>query len=224
MSAWTEDFVARLAGIRMTAVFNPYTDRCGIHDLPDAARIRRENLLAMLGNGCAAGVEAIWFGRDLGYRGGRRTGLALTDELNMLDVRNHPGRRAAATKATVGDVVAERTAAVIWSVIRRLPEPPLLWNAFPLHPHYPDAPLSNRAHSAVERRATAWTIETLIARYDRPRLVAIGNDASRALSQLGFEHEVVRHPSYGGQREFVEGMERLHGLPHVQEAAPALLL
>lgn len=196
----------------MDAVFNPYSDRCGVHDLPDAPVIRRANLLASLERGRATGVEAIWFGRDLGYRGGRRTGLALTDELNMLDVRNHPGRRSAAAKATSGGVVAERTAAVIWSVIRRLREPPVLWNAFPLHPHVPGEPLSNRAHSAKERRETAWTIETLVASYGGPRLVAIGNDASKALRQLGFEHECVRHPSYGGQRDFIEGMERLHAL------------
>lgn len=28
-------------------------------------------------------VDAIWIGRDLGYRGGRRTGLALTDDVHM---------------------------------------------------------------------------------------------------------------------------------------------
>ena len=28
-------------------------------------------------------VDAIWIGRDLGYRGGRRTGLALTDDLHI---------------------------------------------------------------------------------------------------------------------------------------------
>jgi len=29
------------------------------------------------------GSNTIWMGRDLGYRGGRRTGLALTDEAHL---------------------------------------------------------------------------------------------------------------------------------------------
>lgn len=215
--------VARLAEVRLPSVFNPYADQCGVHDLPEAAAIRRANLLIALERGQSDGVDAIWFGRDLGYRGGRRTGLALTDELNMLDVRHHPQWRAAAAKATKGVVVSERTAAVIWSMIRRLARPPLLWNAFPLHPYDANSQLSNRAHSSRERRETAWTIEVLVERYNRPRLIAIGNDASKALSQLGFDHETVRHPSYGGQREFIESMERLHELGPVPAEIGTLL-
>lgn len=211
MNGWTDELVARLAEVHLPSVFNPYADQCDVHDLPEAAAIRRANLLTALERGQSDGVDAIWFGRDLGYRGGRRTGLALTDELHMLDLRYHPKWRAAA-KATKGVVVRERTAAVIWSMIRRLARPPLLWNAFPLHPHDPDSQLSNRAHSSRERSETAWTIEVLVQRYDRPRLIAIGNDASKALSQLGFDHETVRHPSYGGQRDFTGSMERLHEL------------
>jgi hypothetical protein len=212
VTSWANDLVTTLAKVRLEGVFNPYADTCDIHDLPEAPRIRRANLVSALERSVCTGVEAIWFGRDLGYRGGRRTGLALTDEINMLDVRNHSPHPLKATKATVGGVVAERTAAVIWSVIRRLRKPPLLWNAFPLHPHLAGESFSNRAHSARERRETAWTIEMLIDSYNRPRLVAIGNDASKALSQLGFDHVAVRHPSYGGQRDFVSAMERLHSL------------
>jgi hypothetical protein len=33
----------------------------------------------------AASVDAIWVGRDLGFRGGRRTGMALTDDVHFHD-------------------------------------------------------------------------------------------------------------------------------------------
>lgn len=209
---WERDFVEHLAETRLVNVFNPYADRCEVHDLPDAVSIRRGNLIAVLKARRAAQIESIWFGRDLGYRGGRRTGLALTDEVTMLGEASLHGEGLAVAKATLGAAVGERTAAVIWSVIRRLRHAPLLWNAFPLHPHEPGDAFTNRAHTIPERRATAWAIEALIERFDKPRLIAVGNDASKALTDLGFEHETSRHPSYGGQREFIATMERLHCL------------
>jgi radical SAM superfamily enzyme YgiQ (UPF0313 family) len=59
-------------------------------------------------------------GRDLGYRGGRRTGLALTDEYHLVDLEQvFPNTKF--TRATVGDAVSERTAAEIWRVLREAP-------------------------------------------------------------------------------------------------------
>jgi hypothetical protein len=106
----------------------------------------------------------------------------------------------------------ERTATVVWGVARRIEMTPMMWNAFPLHPHVADQQLSNRSHSPKERRSTSWTIGELIDRLRPRRLIAIGNDAGVALADLGFNFEQVRHPSYGGQRDFVEAMERLHNL------------
>lgn len=212
MVEWVEDFVCRLAKIKLNNVFNPYSDCCDIHDLPNAAEIRRDNLSHVLRQCAYRGVDSIWFGRDLGYRGGRRTGLALTDEVTMLNGILDRSFDNIPKKATNGSVVGERTATVIWSVISRLEKWPVLWNAFPLHPHELGKPLSNRAHSVQERKATAWAINELIDRFGGPRLIAIGNDASKALTSLGFVHDVARHPSYGGQREFVATMEVLHNL------------
>lgn len=210
--SWEECFVAHLAETRLEDVFNPYADHCEACDLPDAPMIRRVNLASILEARFDKGVEAIWFGRDLGYRGGRRTGLALTDEVALLHEAQAVRSGTHVSRATHGAAVAERTAAVIWSVIRRLQFAPVLWNAFPFHPHEKGSSFTNRAHSVRERKTTAWAIEALIQRFDRPRLIAIGNDASKALKDLGFEHETARHPSYGGQRDFVATMEKLHSL------------
>lgn len=211
--SWEKAFVSQLAGLKICNVFNPYSDRCEVYDVADAARIRRKNLETVLKARRADKIESIWFGRDLGYRGGRRTGLALTDEVTMFSDPSHVKRADGIARATHGNPVAERTAAVIWSVICRLPRAPMLWNAFPFHPHESGSPFTNRSHTTKERRETAWAIEALIEHFDGPRLIAIGNDASKALADLGFAHETARHPSYGGQREFVETMERIHGLP-----------
>lgn len=222
---WEQTFVDRLANVRISSAFNPYSDRCEVFDLVDGAAIRRRNLEAVLAARRAANTDSIWFGRDLGYRGGRRTGLALTDEVWMFSGAFALEAGTKIARATHGSALAERTAAVIWSVIKRLQTPPMLWNAFPLHPHEPSSPFTNRAHSMKERRETAWAIEALVDRFENPRLIAIGNDASKALSDLGFSHQTVRHPSYGGQRDFVEAMEKMHGLEPVVHypSASALL-
>jgi hypothetical protein len=44
-------------------------------------------------------------------------------------------------------------------------------------------------------------------------VVAIGRDAQSALTELGIESAAIRHPSYGGQPEFLEGLANLYGVP-----------
>lgn len=218
---WIERFVGDLARTRLPNVFNPYADVCSTFDLPEAPLIRRTNLELMLRSCSARGVESIWFGRDLGWRGGRRTGLALTDEGHLPMMRQVLGAPDIA-RATLGPGMHERTATVIWGVIDRLPRPPVLWNAFPLHPHERDDQLSNRAHTQSERRHTAWAIERLVEELRPKHLIAIGNDAAAALASFGVTFTQVRHPSYGGQTEFVASMEAIHGLAPARREAPDL--
>ena len=109
-------FVQALSAIQLPNVFNPYADRCPVHDRKDAAAVRRRSLRTLLESALDLGVDTIWMGRDLGYRGGRRTGLALTDEMRLTQFPAiYPGTEAA--KSTMGPAVAERTAAEIWAVL-----------------------------------------------------------------------------------------------------------
>src|SRR5262249_29263157 len=93
-------------------------------------------------------VDSIWIARDLGYRGGRRTGLPLTDEVH-LPTFSHVFGGLKVHRATIGPPVAERTAAIVWRMLRCISVPVFLWNVFPFHPYLPGEPLSNRCHSAV---------------------------------------------------------------------------
>jgi hypothetical protein len=208
----TNEFLAALRGLRFDNVFNPYSDRCDVYDLSDAPDRRVIALQAILKAAASADVDSLWIGRDLGYRGGRRTGLALTDDKHLT---THATRwKIPIQRATKGAIVAERTAGVIWSMLALVTVPVFLWNVFPLHPHEPNNPFSNRSHKPHERSAGEELLWELIALLRPRKLVAIGNDAAKTAFRLSSTAEVVkiRHPSYGGQREFVDQIQALYGL------------
>ena len=129
-----KSFVAKLAEVRLPGVFNPYVERCELHDRADAVRLRKKNLETFLEAALDNRIETIWVARDLGYRGGRRTGVPLTDEVHLAAMGRLLGG-VERHRATRGPVVAERTAAVVWKVLSRIEQPVVLWNVFPFHPH-----------------------------------------------------------------------------------------
>lgn len=209
-------FVKELAAISLPNVFNPYSDTCPVHDRKDAPGTRRRNLRTYLVAAAELGVNTIWMGRDLGYRGGRRTGLALTDELHLSCLAKlFPGCEP--SKATRGPLVAERTAAEIWTILARLPYPPLLWNVFPFHPHEQDSHLSNRRFTAGELQVVDELNAVLIQWLGIRRIIAIGRDAAQYTARYAVEVVAVRHPSYGGVAEFRRGICVLYGLPSHSE-------
>ena len=218
-------FVEALARLRLPSVFNPYIDRCPHFDLSDAPARRRSNLQAQLQAALDLNIDTIWVGRDLGYRGGRRTGIALTDELHLGALCASLGGNLPVMRATQGPVVAERTAAVVWRMMRQLPAPVFTWNVFPLHPHQAANPLSNRCHTRAERLAGRPILQQLLELLKPSKIVAIGNDAEVGLLDLGIECLKVRHPSYGGISDFERGISAIHGCvaPHVRPVNLAFL-
>ena len=206
------EFVRQLSVVRFENTFNPYADQCAVHDLPDAAHKRGVALTAILDAACSVEIDSLWIGRDLGYRGGRRTGLALTDDIH---VTSHANRwNVPITRHTRGSPVSERTASVIWGMLDQIVAPVFLWNVFPLHPHEPDNQFTNRLHNARERREGEEILGQLIKLLKPKRLIGLGNDAEKALRRLARNGHVIkaRHPSYGGQTEFLRQMHDLYGV------------
>jgi uracil-DNA glycosylase len=198
-------FVEALADIRLPNVFNPYAERCDVYDRSDAPRRRRANLRSCIQASVDGGVDTIWIARDLGYRGGRRTGVPLTDEVH-LEAAGKSFGAIGLVRATTGPPVAERTAAIVWEVIARIGRPVFLWNVFPLHPYAPGDHFSNRCHTRHERELCRPLLIELLSMLSIREVIAIGRDAQTGLAELGIAASPVRHPSYGGQSEFISGL------------------
>ena len=207
------NFVEALGALEFENTFNPYSSRCAVHDLNDAPQRRSNSLRAMLEVAVKRDIDSIWIGRDLGYRGGRRTGLALTDDVHIYAHAQRWG--VSVERPTKGEAVAERTAAVIWNVLSQVQASVFLWNVFPLHPHEIDEPFSNRLHNSREHRAGEEFLFQLILLLKPRRLVGVGNDAALTAYRLAYHHQVVkvRHPSYGGQTQFLKQLRELYDLP-----------
>lgn len=205
-------FVHAVSALRFDNCFNPYSDRCEVHDHYNAPNLRAAALSAIVEKAAREPIDAIWVGRDLGYRGGRRTGLALTDDIH---IDKHTKRWNLTTeRPTIGTAIAERTAAVVWDMLDEIDARIFLWNVFPLHPHECGEPFTNRQHNSQERRAGEELLQALVDLLKPSRIVAIGNDAAAAASRIVDTVPVicVRHPSYGGQTQFLRQIADLYGV------------
>lgn len=207
-----EAFVEALRKLQFENTFNPYSDRCTVHDRDDAPSIRSKTLRTILESAKNQDIDALWVGQELGYRGGRRTGLAFTDDVHL---QQHAGRwNVPFDRPTSGKEVKEGTATAVWDVLLQIKAPVFLWNVFPLQPHDPDNPFSNRTHNARERKAGTNILSQLIHLLKPHRVIAVGRKAEKVVHSLSNGGEViyVRHPSIGGQKKFRAKMCSLYSL------------
>ncbi|MCH8490343.1 MAG: uracil-DNA glycosylase [Oceanicaulis sp.] len=208
--------VNAIVGYENRSVFNPYRDICCEHDVKNAPDIRTSNLKRIL-SAAQDGCDALWVGRDLGHRGGRRTGLALTDDAHY---HRHLGRWGLSAEPPTTDFgTSEVTASVIWGELSRIDARIFLWNVFPFHPHLPENELSNRPHTRSERAVGLQILKALLSELRPAHLVGIGNDAVSALMSLDSDAPVhqLRHPSYGGANIFRAQVRELYGLTNLDE-------
>jgi hypothetical protein len=196
-----DDLIETIKATRFENVFNPYVHNCNVHDHKKSCQIREENLRIYLNRQLKLEPEIIWLGRDLGYRGGRRTGIPLTDEMHLAILNQTLGTDKIA-KATATELVKEMTAREIWKLASHFSLPPFLWNVFPFHPYEHDNAMSNRSHSKTEFQSSQKILETILDIFDFKYYFALGRDAYAVLDEMGLKPVYVRHPSHGGQREF----------------------
>jgi uracil-DNA glycosylase len=219
MDLLIDHFIDRLAQARPDGpVFNPYWTSAAGSTLREANHIRQQNLRLYLQAMAAAQPRLALIGEAPGYRGCRLTGVPFTSESILLDRQIWPfGRRQGFRRTTErAEVAKETTASLIWSAVKDWRPPPLLWNAFPFHPHRDGRPDSNRKPRAAELHLGAGFLVEILGLFQPDIVAAVGRSAARALDYAGLPgYATLRHPSRGGKVAFLAGLNQIH--PSEQE-------
>lgn len=176
----------------------------------DAGTLRLSNLCNYLKLVAAKEPTVLIVGEAPGYRGTKRTGVPFASEKIV------SGRGFGATLFTEATdfkkisndsiYVGESTSTIMWRTIDKCQAMPLLWAAYPHHPHNPGKAESNRAPTRAEILSGQPLILELIKLFGIKQVVAVGNVAYMSLRSLGIESKKIRHPSRGGAAIFERQM------------------
>ncbi|RQW71007.1 hypothetical protein EBB56_07435 [Halomonas sp. YLB-10] len=151
----------------------------------------------------------------LGFKGGGETGIPLSSPALLRSCKHPFIETLKPHLALVPEGGSEATATIAWECFARLGLTPLVWNAFPFHPHQIARTHSNRAPRVAElHEGIDWLrrLDQLVASHSTPTMVAgVGRKGTLAAQAAFPEREVValRHPSYGGKAEFERGLRLL---------------
>lgn len=177
------------------------------------AATRRENLALYLSQMLRRRPTTLLVGEAPSHRGCRLTGIPFMSETILLRgvaAADLFGSSHGYVKATTGTGLStEASATMVWETIGAIRPAPLLWNAFPFHPHRPAEPRSNRPPTSAELEIGKRFVLDLVTLFEIGQVIAVGNRARDSLTALGIAHTRVRHPSMGGKREFAAGIARL---------------
>jgi uracil-DNA glycosylase len=177
----------------------------------DRTNIQRHNLLLYLRQMAELKPDTLLVGEAPGYNGCARTGVPFSSE-KLLREGVQGGRLFGAHNGYLthaGTAVHEQSAAAMWEALEAVDNVPLLWNAYPFHPHRKENPCSNRKPRSSELFVGREFLEEIIVLFRIKKLVAVGNAADEVLQKIGLEHSKVRHPSHGGKSLFTEQVSEL---------------
>ena len=178
----------------------------------EGGSIRRSNLTRYLQQTAEHRPTIMLLGEAPGYRGCRLTGIPFTSEAIMLEgipLLELFGESAGYVRTSTGRLQKEASATIVWETLAARSFVPLLWAAFPFHPHRPDEPLSNRAPTATELTLGRPFWLDLAQLMGIEVIVAIGNHAAQSMAIAGIKGRKIRHPSQGGKPQFVAGIDAL---------------
>lgn len=203
------DFVDLLANTAVPPhTYNPYSP-----NQPENAT-RRHNLSHYLCQMQQRQPTVLLVGEAPGYRGCRLTGIPFVSPA-ILQAGTPSGLFGAGSgwqpNSEWPAIQREASATIVWETLAGVRPLPLLWNAFPFHPHQPGRPQTNRP---PKRSELAWGrpfLYHLLHLFPIRTVVAVGNKAEQALTGWAITHSKVRHPSHGGKLAFRRGIWQIMG-------------
>ncbi|MCY4464111.1 MAG: uracil-DNA glycosylase [Chloroflexi bacterium] len=177
--------------------------------------IRRANLGLYLRAMASRKPTALLLMEAPGYRGCRLTGVPVTSRRILLEgvtALDMFGREAGfrdVSDCGFERVYGEQSATIVWGALAEMRALPLIWNAFPFHPHRAGNSLSNRKPRQAELALGADFLRRLLAMWTFEQIIAVGNVAHELLNKGGIACHKVRHPANGGKNDFVAGLRAL---------------
>lgn len=168
-------------------------------------RLRRENLQRYLCKMRELGPRVLLVGEAPGHKGCGLTGIPFSSERLLAE---HPFFSEFQTATDPASLASESSATIVWEGITGLSNPPLLWNAFPFHPFKGEDLRSNRAPNREELMVGKRVLKRLIQVFPIRTYIAVGQKAALQLEQMEIPFHPVRHPSFGGKKDFLEGLQR----------------
>lgn len=196
-----EEFITELTKQpNSSTVCNPYLNQ----DVADNLRLYLSAMLQV------EGKRVLLVGEASGYKGCKITGIPFTSG-KAFEKFNHPLLKTIGSHLKLVKVESENTATIVWEYLSKKSVTPLFWNAFPFHPHPNGNEHKNRAPTGEEIEIGIKHLRKLHSIY-RPEVVAgIGSKGVECTKRAFPEKNIVyiRHPSFGGKSEFIDGMDRI---------------
>ena len=210
----------------MTVDFRPFIERLArAETAPDAYNqlgagdnpynaVRRANLERFLNDSYARQPKYALIGEAPGYKGMRLTGVPLMSRRMLLT--GIPSLGMFGTARGYQDVPepgfertqSEQSGTIAWGTLAELGIVPMIWAAFPFHPHQLGKPLTNRAPRRPEVKMGASFLVEMLEIFQPQKVIAFGNVAYSSLTELGVPCVKIRHPAQGGKNDFVAGLRR----------------
>jgi uracil-DNA glycosylase len=195
-----ESFLKKLRKVKHSdTVFNPYRQRSAVNNL-------RAYLVLLLE---VSDIKML-IGEAPGYLGCRITGIPFTSG-ELLRQTSHPMLEKIKPELKFKTLESEATANYMWHFLEGKTAIPLLWNSFPFHPHHSGKPQTNRAPKVSEIAQGKEFLIDLYNIFQPTEIASIGRKGEKALNQAFPDTKAmyIRHPSYGGKADFIEGMNQL---------------
>jgi uracil-DNA glycosylase len=220
MNSKLKSIIHDLSTQNFTDSFNPYRDLCEYFDVPESCKVRKKNLENYFEYFSKFDAVDLWIGRDLGYKGGRRTGIPFTSENNISNLNSKLGLNLK-IESNSKVISSEVSANTIWEIFNNLSNNIIFWNIYPYHPHEKGNQLSNRKFNREEEAFGLKILEALIHTLNIKRIICIGNDSYKSLKKIKIENILiisVRHPSYGGVNTFKEQISKIYNIKNSHQS------
>ncbi len=180
--------------------FNPYAGNSG------ESEIKRSNLRIYLRWIKERNPMVLVLGEAPGYKGCRLTGVPFSSE-HLLDT--HPLLKQVKFELINREYLQKETSAqIVWEALEIVSNLPLIWNAFPFHPHEKNNLRSNRTPNSAEIELGQKYIKALMKIFKIKQIVAVGRKAEFQCKLMNLNCSYVRHPARGGKYKFLHGIQK----------------